>query len=321
MRQLHACCGRGVRVAVAPGVRKRGRRPCSGTGPQAPDLDLNREHLMSIYKSSGPESLCRTLSEVSALISEKRDTSEAWYVKATRYATGDVDTVAVRLAHDQSINRGGAKGRERKHSDKAEMDEATLAKSRSRARRTVRSRLLMMQADRMLTLTYRENVTDIEQAWRDFGKFNRVMKWRFKDRWQYVCVPERQERGAIHFHLAIRGYFPVNTVRRFWRDVVGEGNIDITSPRAHGKASWNPKRIAHYLTKYITKNDTVGFNRRRYSASTNIEAPEVRRGFTGCGLPMVALLRQVIERLTRMPPDVRTHYEGDGLFRVVCLST
>lgn len=262
----------------------------------------------------------RKLSDVVELIETGRSTGEAWYVKATEYATGDVDTVAVRLAADQSIQRKGAGGANRKNRDKGAMDDATLNKSRARARKTVRQRLLQLEADHMITLTYRENVIDVEQAWKDFAKFNRLMRWKYGKRWQYVCVPERQERGAIHFHMAVHGYYHVQTVRKLWRRVVGEGNIDISYKGRSGR-NWNAKKMAGYLTKYITKNDTVEFNKKRYSASSNIRPPVVRTGYLAVGLPMGSVLVDIIEGLTRRQPDLSTYFEADGWLPVVCLST
>lgn len=80
--------------------------------------------------------------------------------------------------------------------------------NRDRAERRARSRLrqliLATRADHLVTLTYRGNVTDFERACRYLRKFVRIVKARKTD-WTYIAVAERQQRGAWHWHLAVRG--------------------------------------------------------------------------------------------------------------------
>jgi hypothetical protein len=124
-----------------------------------------------------------------------------------------------------------------------------------RTRKTIRRRCMAFKADRLLTLTYRENMTDRARAYADTVALiqrARAAGYLLK----YVAVPEQQKRGAWHVHIACRGYMWVQTLRRIWRGVVGEfegkpnGNIDL-SYRHRGQS--NPWRIAAYLSKYIGK--------------------------------------------------------------------
>ena len=258
----------------------------------------------------------RTLERFYSLVDANRSTGNGWYMSAKVFPRDEVELVAMKLEADDKLRNGG--GSVRKNKDKSEMDLLTLKKSQLRAKKTVRHKLLMMQADRMLTLTYRENMTDIEQGWRDFKKFSALMKWRFKERWTYVCVPEYQKRGALHFHLAISGFYPVETVRKLWRQVVGEGNIDITSPRKIKKNSWNPRRIAGYLGKYMSKNDSVVFNRRRYS-SARIEPPLSLTGWAALGKPIQLIMSRLLKAMTRRP--LRDYWEAEGFFPVCMMTT
>lgn len=269
------------------------------------------------------ESSQRTLNDIDRRISPVRDSGNGWHIKATAFPSGDVEVMAIKLTSDDRLSKRG--GGKRKNTDKDSMDEVALKKSQQRAKRTVRHKLLTMQADRLLTLTYRENMTDVDQGWKDLHAFSRKMKHVFGDRWQYVCVPELQKRGAVHFHLAIKGFYPVNLVRKLWRTVIGEGNIDITDPgkyqlqhTSRKNAAWNPKKIANYLSKYITKNETVAFNRRRYS-STKIELPEPLTGWVAYGLPMFSLFENIVKGLTRK--SVTERYETDGYFQVLIATT
>jgi hypothetical protein len=262
----------------------------------------------------------RTLHDIYGVVFDDRNTGKGWYTKVTTFTSGDVECLAMKLDSDQSIRKGG--GAKREHSDKQEMDEIVLKKSQQRAKKTVRHKAMMMNADRMLTLTYRENMTSIDKAWSDLKRFSRLMREEFGDDWQYICVPEFQKRGAVHFHMAISGFFPVKQVRKYWRRVVGDGNIDITSPRkAIDKSSWNPKRIASYLGKYLTKTDSVQFNKRRFS-STNIPPAPFVTGWLPItvGLPVEIVLSRIIRDLTyREPADF---YEtSESYFPLIIVST
>jgi len=261
----------------------------------------------------------RTLNSISGFFSDERSTGKGWYTKVLSFNSGDVECIALKLDSDQSIRKGG--GAKRDNTEKSEMNEIVLGKSQSRAKKQVKYKSMMMNADRMLTLTYRDNMTDLAQAWSDLKAFSRKMKAEFDTDWQYICVPEFQKRGAVHFHMAISGFFPVNKVRKFWRDIVGEGNIDITSPRSIGKNSWNPKRIALYLAKYITKNDSVEFNKRRYS-STNIQAPPFVTGWLPItiGLGIDVYLSRIIRTLSgREPTDF--YQTDESYFPLIIVST
>ncbi|MES9961693.1 MAG: hypothetical protein ABW089_14780 [Sedimenticola sp.] len=270
---------------------------------------------MSIYKDrKNLEVPARSLAEVHALVDDSRTTGNGWHLRATQYPTGDVEILAINLDYETSLKRGG--GGKRKVSDKTAMDETTLKKSQYRSKKTVYQKILTLNADTLLTLTYRENQENLDLAWKHFRAFNKLMKKRYRD-WQYVCVPERQKRGAIHFHLAIKGQYHWNTVRRFWKQAIqGEGNVDFRRRKDNGKYITNPRRIARYLAKYLTKQDMVEFNKRRYSSS-KIELPEPITGWLALGVPVFKIMREIIERTTRLPP--RVLWESEDVFLPMAL--
>lgn len=120
-----------------------------------------------------------------------------------------------------------------------------------RAAGQIRRDLLTIAADRMLTLTYRENMTDRGRAVADLARFNRAMKTRY-EHWASVSVMEWQARGSAHFHLGVAGFYPVEEVRSVWRSIIGEGNIDIAF-RPDGRGNQFSK-LAAYMAKYLTKD-------------------------------------------------------------------
>ena len=142
-----------------------------------------------------------------------------------------------------------------------------------RAKSRLRQLILSAHVDHLLTLTYRENVTDYDRACADLARFVRRVKGQLQG-WPYVAVPERQKRGAWHWHLAVKGRQDVNLLRSLWRQIVGEGNIDVNPPR--GKGTERHLFLVRYLGKYLAKGFADGdreLNGRRFRASLGIDVP------------------------------------------------
>ena len=141
-----------------------------------------------------------------------------------------------------------------------------LARNTERASRRARSKVRRLCKHKglttMLTLTYRENMLDRDRMARDFDVFMKRVR-RVVPHMQYVCVFEKQKRGAWHAHIAvprvlshylhrgmvIRSYA---LLRSLWLGVVGPdgGNVDVSRNKRVGRSS---ARLASYLSKYITK--------------------------------------------------------------------
>jgi len=149
-------------------------------------------------------------------------------------------------------------------------EDRAVRRAKSRLRRLV----LSANLTHLLTLTYRENVTDFNLAADDMTRFVRKMKVHLP-KWLYVAVAEQQERGAWHWHMAVRGRQVVALVRKLWREVVGEGNIDVSAPK--GTRKDQRLYLVQYLGKYLVKSFVTGdrkLNKHRFRASRNIKVPE-----------------------------------------------
>lgn len=151
--------------------------------------------------------------------------------------------------------------------------EINKEKSKRQAMAGVRRKCMAAGLDHLVTLTYRENIQEKERAWSHFVQFIRLVHTYFPD-WLYVCVMERQERGAIHFHLGVKGYQDVSLLRALWRSVAGDGNIDVSYVKTGKGAQWQRHKLASYLAKYISKGLENELNERRYRASLGIEIPK-----------------------------------------------
>ncbi|MBX3657076.1 MAG: hypothetical protein KF740_01435 [Ramlibacter sp.] len=182
---------------------------------------------------------------------------------------------------------------ERHHAETWEERKAkSLRNASKRACTRVRRLCKAMGADTLLTLTYRANVLDLDQAKADLKAFNRILL-RHLPGFQFVAGFERQARGCWHMHLATAGlptFFTVRSAdgrskyrvksfdlfRSVWRSVTKDrgGNVDVSRRKRHSRSS--PARIAAYISKYITKAFAEGdkwTNRWTSYGETRVPSP------------------------------------------------
>jgi len=193
-----------------------------------------------------------------------------WIVRLRAFEDGQVEAYATRFDRYlkmQSLHR--IPKAKRGESDSTDANKRVAAK---RAKQQVRLRCKAIGADRMITLTYRENMTDKDRLKRDFDALRRLLG-RIQN-FQYVAVAERQKRGAWHLHIAVKGRQNYRVLRELWLRVVGEGNgnVDVRNPNREAGLR---HKIASYIGKYIVKNfDEHQLNEKRYWASRGIKVPE-----------------------------------------------
>ena len=131
-----------------------------------------------------------------------------------------------------------------------------------------------------ITLTFAENITDINLANKKFNSWKTYIK-RLKNDFAYVLVPEFQKRGAVHYHLLtnldisidkkiIIPQIDVNTKK------VLKNRYDVLGWK-HGFSrvdKLTDVKIVTYLSKYMTKDyDKRLYCHRRYSCSYNLKKP------------------------------------------------
>ena len=181
-----------------------------------------------------------------------------------RYFVGPAMTPVARAKRGESENR--------------ESNEDDAAR---RARKAVRHRCKAIGADRLVTLTYRENMMDRERALRDFDRFRRRLG-KIKA-FHYVAVIEQQQRGAIHFHVAVHGRQSYALLRSVWQRVLGKGadgeqlgQVNVRDPHRFGFGGGGQHKLASYIAKYCGKQmDVRDLNEKRYFASRGIVIPDV----------------------------------------------
>lgn len=257
-------------MSKQPGLNQTARASLAQAAAQAAPARAKAGGIAETADSQTPEPLAEMVPSLSAegaaLRLEKRTHFETgrYRIQLTNYGNGlgEIGWSFVPSLKPNRVGKGESKSR---------------ALNESRASRRARSRLrrliLGAGADHLLTLTYRENVTDFDQSSKDFCKFIKRIRAELPG-WVYIAVAENQKRGAWHWHIAVRGRQDVNLVRSVWRQVVGEGNIDVRPPRSTDK---NPGlSLINYLSKYLGKGFQDGqheLNARRFRASHGIQVP------------------------------------------------
>lgn len=194
---------------------------------------------------------------------------------------------------DRAIERDWSTLTERGEGDR----EASAKRAARRAKQKVRHLCKAMGVNSLWTLTYRANVVDRELVLKHLDAFRRRVVDVLGE-WKYVAVLEKQERGALHIHLATHA-LPVrllqggakvkswNVMRAIWRRVTGElgGNFDEAKRRKRwggSAAIRGAGAIASYIGGYVAKDMLASeLNRKRYSVSKGVELPNaVRECFT-----------------------------------------
>ncbi len=139
---------------------------------------------------------------------------------------------------------------------KSENREENRLKSIKRSRKQIWRKTMKSGLDYLLTLTYRENMQDLERAKCDLSLFCDRVQQKIPG-WKYLAVLLKQKRGAYHFHLAVRGWQNVVLLRKIWLSVVGSdgGNIDAAAPKKRsGTYRWGRLAVAKYISRYIGRD-------------------------------------------------------------------
>lgn len=132
--------------------------------------------------------------------------------------------------------------------------------------------------NKFLTLTFKDNVTDLDYANSEFKKFIKRVNYQVlktkKSKLKYVAVIEFQERGAIHYHMICDlPYIDVNELQQIW----GLGFIKLNKIKGNKEkfGSSECDNVGAYVCKYMTKENTDDRlrGRKMYLMSRNLDKP------------------------------------------------
>jgi hypothetical protein len=121
-----------------------------------------------------------------------------------------------------------------------------------------------------LTITFAENITDVQQANKEFTNFlKRLNYWVWKvkkNKLKYAGVIEFQKRGAVHYHVV---FFNLKYItQKEIADIWSNGFIKINKVK-------NIFNLGSYVCKYMSKNldDKRLCGKKAYFTSKQLEKP------------------------------------------------
>lgn len=134
-----------------------------------------------------------------------------------------------------------------------------------------------------ITLTFEDNIIDIDSANQKFNIWRTKIK-RVKSDFSYICVPEFQKRGAVHYHLLTNiDYTDFSLIskeeKRIYKTGKGWNIFRTLNSWSYGFSNVQDMKdvnVVGYLTKYMTKDiDDRLWGHRRYLYSQNLKKPSV----------------------------------------------
>lgn len=138
-----------------------------------------------------------------------------------------------------------------------------VRRSRQKIRRLINSNQDLVK---FMTLTFRRNVTTLEEGNKYFDIFIKRLKRQYPD-FKYLCVPEFQKRGAVHYHLLCSlPFITSEKLNNIW-----------THGFAFIRKVDNVDNMGAYVCKYLGKAnfDKRYFKKKKFFYSNNLLQPLV----------------------------------------------
>ena len=150
----------------------------------------------------------------------------------------------------------------------AENKKANREKILNRARTSIR-RLVncnVQKNSKFVTLTFGENITDLNIANYEFTKFIQRLKYKLNKSFKYLTVIEFQDRGAVHYHTI---FFNMPYICNYDLGIIwGNGFIKINRIDS-------VTNVGAYVCKYMSKDnaDSRLTEKKCYFTSRNLKKP------------------------------------------------
>jgi len=225
--------------------------------------------------------------------------TEQYRLKIRRFSSLPAEFTVQRVSFDRDLERyqraaafagttevSVPRPRRVSHENDEPRSAESLERSQRRAKTNVRLLVTELAPTALVTFTTRETMSLDALMW-CWQYFTRLLRDSSMD-YEYVAIPERHPSNPdhLHLHVAYRGRTPYGVLRRFWhmalearhgrkvrcilRGSESPGNIDVQNIKARDSIR-RIRKIARYVSKYITKDLISEFNRRRYWPSKGID--------------------------------------------------
>lgn len=130
-------------------------------------------------------------------------------------------------------------------SENRAQNKAGVAKSLALGRDLLNTNITDVERCRWVTLTYAENMTDPKRLYEDFKNFNKRLRYKLGEKYEYIVAMEPQGRGAWHAHVVMifshkAPFIPNHELAEIW----GHGFVKV-------KRLDNVDNVGAYLTAYL----------------------------------------------------------------------
>ena len=196
--------------------------------------------------------------------------------------------------------------REYKKSENRGQNIAGLKKTFKKIRDLINNNFSGAANELHITLTYAENMQDTKKLYKDFDKFMKRFKYRYKHDVDYISVVEPQGRGAWHCHLLLRFnnlekiYIPNDDIADLW----GNGFTKT-------KGLEDIDNIGAYLSAYLGDIELTeeAVNDMVVNGHTRLERLEIKE------VEVDGLKKKFIKggRLHHYPPGMNIYRKSKGI--------
>lgn len=154
--------------------------------------------------------------------------------------------------------------------EKAENKKKAVTTARNKIRRLANENF-KSDYDKFITITFKENIQNLSYTNKEFRLFIMRLKRRYGN-FRYLAVMEKQERGAIHYHL-IMDYQPKMDFEEL-RTLFPMGTVNVQCVRDK-----EIDNVGAYLIKYVTKDLSIAENsQKNYLCSKGLAKPKTIYG-------------------------------------------
>lgn len=233
-----------------------------------------------------------------------------WRLKIVTFANNTADFIMQKIKHSipkstPDFSGGGViYPKTLSPEDQEQKRLENLERAVRRAKKAVHYSVRQISADHLLTLTTRENITDRGQFFELFTRFIRLVRTKQlingrlvtvpRKNYPYVAVPELQDRGAFHMHVAVTGRQDIKLLRACWyvalgglvsdsgQDALGQVDVQYRKKRwGNVSETFQTLSLVRYMTKYIDKDfdKTAELGQHRYLKARDIPHPTVQKQF------------------------------------------
>ena len=159
-------------------------------------------------------------------------------------------------------------------------------------------------SSKFITLTFKDNLTDVKQANYEFTKFIQRLRYKYGKEFKYANVIQFQDRGAVHYHMmSDLPYIPHKQLQEIWKN----GFVYINKIT-------HVDNVGAYMIRYMGKDmtDSRLMGEKSYMTSKNLERP---REYVGDEAQMIIEALQLEDKKMVYNSSYTTEHLGLDLYK------